>query len=360
MRRGTGAPIPIHCLRGMRIALGVDMKMNRIMAMISIMMLIMISCGEKEKIVNVYVPGEPDTINVEVPTNCAPPPPRGVYSVNYDEIVQICWVANYESDMWGYNVYRSNTPDGLYSPIGTVYVEASNPVDYCYEDVDTGNGIHYYYAVSAFDTSGAESDLIVEEVVSGTPRPEGQLTLYDRVSVPTLSGFDFYPDLASTAQSWNDPATDFYFENNVGTPRLVTYRAGVEIQDYGFASNFDAIGYAPADGWAPWGSAEAVARHMYILMLLEGSATHYAKIYVTEVTSTFVTFYWAFQTDPGNPDLAPPAPGRGTGALSSARRSDALPGLNTEAKLTDRFSDPPIVERVTWTRDSGSGHQTTE
>ena len=320
------------------------MKMNRIMAMISIMMLLMISCGEKEKIVN-------------VPVNCAAASPRGVYSVNYDGTVQICWVANYESDVEGYNIYRSETLDGLYSPIGSVYVTSANPVEYCYEDLDTGNGIHYYYAVSAFDQGGAESDLIVEEVVSGTPRPAGQITLYDRYSMPDLSGFDFYPDLANVAQSWDDPVTDFYFENDAGILRLVTYRAGAEIQDYGFASNFDAVGYAPADGWAPSGSVEAVARHMYILMLMEGSDTHYAKVYVTSVTPTLVTFYWAFQTDPGNPDLAPPAPGRGTGTLSSAQRSD-LPGLITEAKLTDRFSDPPIVERVTWTRDSG--HQTTE
>ena len=331
----------------MRVAISIGMKTNRIMAMISIMMLIMISCGEKEKIVN-------------VPVNCSPAPPHGVYSVNYDGTVLICWVANYESDMEGYRIYRSATIDGLYSPIGTVYVTTANTVEYCFEDLDTANGIHYYYAVSAFDKGGAESDLIVEEVVSGTPRPEGQITLYDRNSIPAQSGFDFYPALANVAQSWNNPATDLYFENNAGTVRLVTYRSGVEIQDYGFASNFDAVGYAPADGWAPSGTVEAIARHMYILMLSEGTYTHYAKVYVTSVTPSLVTFYWAFQTDPGNPDLAPPAPGRGTGALSSARRSDALPGLNTEAKLTDRFSDPPIVERVTWTRDSGSGQQTTE
>ena len=36
------------------------------------------------------------------------------------------------------------------SPIGTVYpVTTANPAEYCYEDMDTGNGIHYYYGVSA-------------------------------------------------------------------------------------------------------------------------------------------------------------------------------------------------------------------
>lgn len=345
MRRGIRFGIMIRRFHGMRVAISDDMKMNRIMAMISIMMLIMISCGEKEKIVS-------------VPVNCAPDTPHGVYSVNYDETVLICWVANYESDMDGYNVYRSETLDGMYSPIGTVYVTDANPVEYCFEDMDTGNGFHYFYGVSAFDQGGAESEIIVEEVVSGTPRPEGEIDLYDRYSAPEASGFDFYPDLADVARLWSDPETDIYFENDAGIQRFVSNRTEVQIQDYGYASNFDAIGYAPASGWSPSGSVEAVARHMYILKLLEGSDTHYAKIYVESITPASVTFKWAFQTDPGNPDLAPPAPGRGTGALSSAQRSDALPGLITEAKLTDRFSDPPIVERVTWTRDSG--RQTTE
>ena len=331
----------------MPVAIGNGMKMNRAIEMISIMMLLMISCGEKEKIVS-------------VPVNCAPDVPHGVYSINYDGTVQVCWVANYESDMDGYNVYRSETLDGQYTPIGTVYVTSANPAEYCYEDLDTGNGIHYYYAVSAFDKSGAESDIIVEEVVSGTPRPEGELTLYDWHVLPSQSGFDFYPSLESIAQQYNALTTDIYFDMYGQVPMIVAGRVAVEIQDYGYADNFDAIGLAPDDGWAPSRSAEVIVKHMYMLQLLEGTDIHYAKIYVTAVTGDHMTFSWAFQTDPGNPDLAPPAPGRGTGALSSTHRSDALPGLNTEAKLTDRFSDPPIVERVTWTRDSGTEHQTTE
>ena len=339
---------------GTQVALRVGMKMNRIMAMISIMMLIMISCGEKEKVVEVPY---------AVETDCAPTVPRGVYGTNYDGTVLICWVANYESDMSGYNVYRSETYDGEYSPIGTVYVSDANPVEYCFEDLDTDNGWHYYYAISAFDEGGNESDIIIEEVVSGTPRPEGSLSLYVRGStIPDQSGFDFYPGLANVAQPWNELDTDFYFEDDAGTLRLVAYRAGVQIQDYGYASYFDAITLAPGDGWAPSRKVEAVARHMYMLMLPEGTETHYAKVYITSVTPSLVSFSWAFQTDPGNPDLAPPAPpGGGSGAsLSSTPASGELPGLTAEAKLTDRFSDPPIVERVARTRDSGSGRQTTE
>jgi len=320
--------------------------MNRVLSTISIMMLMVISCGQKEKVVE-----------VPVAVNCPPTSPRGVYAVNLDGKVEICWVANYENDVEGYNVYRGTTSDVL-SLIGTVPVETSNPAQYCYDDLDTGNGLHYYYGVSAYDRGGAESDLIIEEIVSGTPRPEGVITLYDAATLPNQSGYDFFPIPAvpNPTQAYDAPTTDIFFGISGGIPTIIARRTGVEIQDYGYTDNFDVIGLAPTAGWSPSRTVEAIAKHTYILKVPEANGFHYAKVFVTEVTGSFVTFDWAFQTDPGNPDLAPPAPGRGTGNPGQSQ-----PGEKTVATLlTNRFSDPPIVERVTWTRDSEFGHQTTE
>jgi hypothetical protein len=319
--------------------------MNRLLSTIAIMVLMVISCGQKEKVVD-----------VPVPVNCAPTSPRGVYAINLDGKVQICWVANYENDVAGYNVYRGTNVDGSFTLIGSVLTETPSPAQYCFEDLDTGNGVQYYYAVSAYDRGGLESDLIIEEVVSGTPRPEGVITLYDAAGLPNQSGYDFYPitSVPNVPQLYTDPTTDIFFGVNAGTPTIVARRTGVEIQDYGYADNFDVISRAPDAGWSPSRTVEAIVKHMYILRLVETDGFHYAKVYVTAVTGNFVTFDWAFQTDPGNPDLAPPAPGRGAGAAA------VQPGLKTEATLTNRFSDPPIVERVTWTRDSEFGHQTTD
>jgi len=320
--------------------------MNRVLSTISIMMLMVISCGQKEKVVE-----------VPVAVNCPPTSPRGVYAVNLDGKVEICWVANYENDVEGYNVYRGTTSDVL-SLIGTVPVETSNPAQYCYDDLDTGNGLHYYYGVSAYDRGGAESDLIIEEIVSGTPRPEGVITLYDAATLPNQSGYDFFPipTVPNASQAYDAPTTDIFFGISGGTPTIIARRTGVEIQDYGYTDNFDVIGLAPAAGWSPSRTVEAIVNHTYILRLIEADGYHYAKVFVTAVTGSFVTFDWAFQTDPGNPDLAPPAPGRGTGVPRHAQ-----PGSKTVATLlTNRFDDPPIVERVTWTRDSEFEHQTTE
>ena len=309
--------------------------MNRLLSTISIIVLMVISCGQKERIVD-----------VPVAVNCPPTSPRGVYAVNLDGKVEICWVANYENDIEGYNVYRGTTSDGDFFLIGTVPVETSNPAEYCYDDLDTANGVHFYYAVSAYDRRGAESDLIIEEVASGTPRPEGVITLYDAATLPNQSGYDFYPGLSNTPQAYDAPTTDIFFGVSGGTPTIFARRPGavedsVMIQDYGYTDNFDVIALAPAAGWAPSRSAEAIVKHTYILRLIEADGFHYAKVFVTAVTGSFVTFDWAFQTDPGNPDLAPPAPGRGTGNPRQAQ-----PGLKTVATLlTNRFSDPPIVEK---------------
>ncbi len=322
--------------------------MNKLFAIVSVMTLMMISCGEKEKIVEVAGP---------------PSPPRGVYAVNLDGKVEICWIPNYyESNIASYAVYRGTSLTGDFAFIGEVPAQSGEqPAQYCFDDLDTENGVHYWYGVAAVNGRGRSSDLIIEEIVSGTPRPEGLLTLQDALVQPLTSGFDFYPGLISTAQPYDAPTTDIYFGHAGGTPMIIARRVGVEIQDYGYAGNFDAIGLAPENGWAPSRTAEAIVDHMYFLQLVEADGVHYAKLFVTAVTASSVTFYWAFQTDPGNPDLSPPAPRSGGTSVSSSYRANELSGLNAEAKLTDRFSDPPIVEkRVARTRDSGFGQQTTE
>jgi hypothetical protein len=321
--------------------------MNKIITIISAIVLLLISCGEKERIVE-----------VPVPTNCPPSAPRGVYAVNLDGYVSICWYPNAEDDIVGYDVYRGQSLYGDYTLIGTVLKSATDPYEYCFDDTQTGNGIQYFYAVVAYDNGGLESDLSYEEV-SGTPRPEGALFLYDRCAQPNLSGYDL-SGLTNSPQGYSEPSTDIYYDVCGSSPYIVTLRSGVEIQDYGYVGDsFDGINYAPAEGWSPSGASEAIAKHCYILRLLESDGVHYGKLYVSEVTTQFVRVWWAFQTDPGNRDLAPPAPGRGAGPKTSSYRQNVMPGLNTEKRSTRVSATPPIVERVTWTRDSRAEQQTT-
>jgi len=269
------------------------MDLRKSITLFSISILLMISCGEKERIVE-----------VPVPVDCAPSAPRGVFSVNMYDRVRIIWYPNPESDVAGYDVYRGESLYGDYFYIGSVDDVEPDPPDYYFDDLDVEPGRQYFYAVVAYDRAGNESDLSYEEV-SGTPRPEGVITLYDMDDLPDQSGYDL-SSLSGVPQRYNLEDTDIYFDHGSdGVARILVYRAGVVIKDYGFTGDFDAVNLAPEEGWSPSGEVEAVAGHCYILRTLEADGYHYAKLYVTEVTSQFVTFAWAFQIDPGNRDLVP-------------------------------------------------------
>lgn len=296
-------------------------KMNTVILVVSVLVLMLLSCGEEEKIVE-----------VPVETDCPPSAPRGVYAYNMDGYVSLCWYPNPEDDIAGYDVYYGEAEYGDYYYIGTIWAMIPDPYEYCFNDT-TSNGSQYFYAVAAFDEAGNESDLSYE-IVSGTPRPEGILTLYEYTYLPDESGYDFYP-LGNTPQRFDLATTDIYFaaDNNVHT--LAAYRAGVDIQDYGYVGDFYVINYAPDQGWSPTRSAEAIFGHCYILRLDHTpSGYHYAKLYVTEVTDDFVTFRWAYQTDPGNPDLAP-APGESDDDRDIVR--SVVQGRGEKVKVKTRF-----------------------
>lgn len=278
--------------------------MNRIMAISITVVLLIISCGEKERIVE-----------VPVPANCPPSAPTGVYSVNLDGTVLICWRANPEDDIEGYDVYRGTSYYGSYNYLGSV--DHTGAASYCFEDLDTHNGLQFYYAVAAYDKDGLSSELSYEEV-TGTPRPEGEISLQDYSVLPLIAGYDL-SSLSNTAQPYNAPSTDIFYSGSLGDARLIIARRdGVEIQDYGYVGDFDAVNYAPTEGWSPSRSAEAIAGHCYIVRLIESDGLHYAKLFVKSATGTYVTFMWAYQTAPGNRDLAPPSPPSGKGATNDS------------------------------------------
>jgi len=314
----------------------------RILTVLSVIVLLLISCEDNQR----------------VETNCPPAAPTGVLATNLDGYVRICWLPNHEIDIAGYDVYRGLSFHGDYTFIGTVRKASPEPAEYCFDDTETANGVQYFYAVLAYDTHDLESKLSYEEV-SGTPRPEGTITLYDRIAVPLQSGYDL-SSLSDVSQLYSLTTTDISYEYaGGGTALILCERAGVDIQDYGYFGDFDGLNYSPVDGWSPTRTAEAIVGHIYIVRLIENDGVHYAKLYVTEVTTGFVAMLWAYQTDAGNRDLAPPAPGRGAGPRTSSYQDEEMPGLNLASRSTTVSAAPPIVERVTWTRESRFEQQTT-
>lgn len=230
--------------------------------------------------------------------NNPPFPPDGVFSITGDKVVSIYWNANRESDLDGYRVYRGNVDlSGPYYPLADV-----SPDQTYYDDFDVNNGETWFYAVTAFDKRGNESDLSAEDVFD-TPRPEGfNLVLVELGQDPLHSGYDF-SSLSNLAQDAASNSTDIYFEDQGGVYYVVCANPGVDIQDYGL---IDLIGvdWAPDTGWAPSKKAEAILGHSYIVQILNGQGGfNVAKFEVRNVSNTSLRLDWAYQAVVNNPEL---------------------------------------------------------
>ena len=242
---------------------------------------------------------------VVVSDNSAPAAPRGVYSVSGDEQVLVKWYPNQEKDLKGYVIYRSLKKNGDYKEIDTVGAKVTS-----YVDDNVTNGTTYYYAVSAFDYDGNESDLS-PETVEDTPRPEGSgVKLIDYYINPDRSGFDFSePD--SGPQAYDKKSIDIYFgvDIEVSVPYIYTDN-DIQMQDLGYTDSMDDVDVSPTKGFTTV-FVEAIIGHTYAFLMPDG---HYAKIRITDiyvdwvgndVQDAWIKFDWAYQLQADNPDLAP-------------------------------------------------------
>ncbi|MBN1477193.1 family 10 glycosylhydrolase, partial [Candidatus Sumerlaeota bacterium] len=91
-----------------------------------------------------------------------PAAPTGLAATGGDGQVSLEWNDNGESDLAGYNVYRSTTSGSGHTQINGSLVTSSN-----YVDSTVTNGTTYYYVVTAVDTSTNESGNSAE--ASATP-----------------------------------------------------------------------------------------------------------------------------------------------------------------------------------------------
>jgi len=57
---------------------------------------------------------------------------------------------------------------------------------------------------------------------------------------------------------------------------------------------------------------QAVPGYAYVFQIVEGSTLRYGVLRVTHVGRNFLSFYWSFQTEVGNPEVV------GRGGLSTA------------------------------------------
>jgi hypothetical protein len=254
-------------------------------------------------IVPLYIAGCANDNAVNVYDN-QPAAPTGLLSITGDNSVYLTWYGVDENDIDGYIIYRNETSPDINANFQRI-AEVRYDV-YEYTDYNVDNGATYYYRIKAIDGSGQRSDY--SNYAMDTPRPEGHnVVIYDYHDGAhyTHTGFDLYAGQRVPYDSLE--SCDIYLDYDTGIPGFfITVRhSDYYIQDFGFAANFDEVGYSPDSGWSHLGYVEAIEGHIYLLKLWHFSEWHYAKIRVDDLTSNpyAMQFSWAYQTDPGNREL---------------------------------------------------------
>ena len=215
--------------------------------------------------------------------------PNGVKVVVGDNRVDLYWNENRETDLAGYNIYYSDAYDGKYTNIGSSAYAS-------FIDYGALNGEKYYYAITAYDYNGNESDLS-RDVVYSTARPEDfNVSIFDYRQFPNNSGYSF--SLESVV-AYDSIDVDFFFENYQGDFYLDVWN-DTDIQDMGPTNDIYDIPYAPTSGWSQTKDAFAIVGHTYVIWTWNN---HYAKIRISQITSERVVFDWAYQLVEGERQL---------------------------------------------------------
>lgn len=227
--------------------------------------------------------------SVVSPDRTPPFAPRGIYTETGDDYLVISWLQNQESDIAGYKIYVSGSYDGVYTAIGQTS-------GISYTDFGADNGSTVYYAVTAFDDAGNESDLSAD-VAYDTPRPDGSgVALPNFRTNPGLAGYDFS---TYSVGPYDDEFTDIYFEYFNGVHYLDVWD-DTEIQDMGYTESLSEIRYAPTAGWSPTRDVRLILGHTYVVRTWDN---HYAKVRISSLSDTRAIFDWAYQLQQGNTRL---------------------------------------------------------
>lgn len=177
------------------------------------------------------------------------------------------------------------------------------------------NGVSRCFAVSAVSIDGAESGL--SGARADTPRPDSRnLLLFARQVQDAGSGFRFWDDLngdgltqgpeVGLVRPGSAADIDFSVERDgTGALFLTPVRAGTGVELYSDlpVEDLTSIDVA-ANGTYRTSPIEASPGFGYVFEMEAGDQfLRYGSLRVTHVGQNFLILDWAFQTDPGNPEL---------------------------------------------------------
>lgn len=249
-----------------------------------------------------------------------PDVPASLSSTTLDGAVALTWTDNaYTSDPANFQNYRvystSYDIDAVPSPTcGTSWRLEGTTVAPEFLVGALTNGIPRCFSVSAVSIDGAESNR--SQTRGDTPRPDSRnQVVYPIQADADSSGFRFWDDDGDgqvedgelgRVRPGASPSIDFFVDRDgTGGLFLTPVRSGTGVELYSAipVEDLTSIDFA-ASGTYRTSAIEAAPGFGYVFEMA-GPDDHprYGAVRVTHVGPSFLILDWAFQTDPGNPEL---------------------------------------------------------
>ena len=250
-----------------------------------------------------------------------PQSPTTLSSVSLDGAIALNWSDNaYVSDPSNFQNYRvySTTYNIDTNPTtcGTSFTLEGTTVAPEFVVGALTNGVPRCFAVTAISVDGFESDR--SPLRGDTPRPDARnVVVFARQSQNAQSGFRFWDDLNGDGQVQSDELglvrdgssanIDFAVDRDAnGDLFLTPVRAGTGVEYYNSAApveDLTSVDFAPDQTYQTT-PIQAVPGFGYVFQMSAADGIpRYGALRVTHVGQTFLILDWAFQTDPGNPEL---------------------------------------------------------
>ena len=253
------------------------------------------------------------SVEVDVPQPTPPPVPQGVTAVALDGAVYVTWTSKARSAS-DFSAYRVYLVDG-----GQTYFLGETDSE-GFLDALAVNGTTSTYEVSSVDDQGHESDVSIP--ASGTPRPDYHSEwLWSYADQPASSGFRFPVDeQTNPVVDGDSPSRQFRLETDADGWWLVP-GPGTSVQPQGWATtalkcgvgadaDCSSLDVAPTSGYVQQ-DVGLDPQTTYVLRVTgDDGQLHYAAVRVDLLGSdqsgyAIMIFDWAYQLQPGNPQLAP-------------------------------------------------------
>lgn len=240
------------------------------------------------------------------------PAPRTLVSVSLDRAVQLSWSPNArESDPTMFDYYR------VYSTVydldanvcdGDLWVLEGTTVSEDFLATGLTNGSPRCFAASTVSRDGHESLWTTPR--ADTPRYDSRnFLLFATQHTLGSSGFRFYfPSTGAMGQILAGDRTDIDFKLERRADRSVwitPVRSGTRLALYSTSpvEDLTSIDIAPSRDRFSTGAIEAVPGYAYVVETTLSDGLHYGALRVTHATADYMIFDWAYQSDPGNPEL---------------------------------------------------------